>query len=118
MPSLQGLVAVDFGAADVGTVGVRWPELSWTRCMSSLQGLVAVDLSAADVETLGVRLPELCMFIFGGESLATDIVVRVDLEQLLSQGGKASMASQRAYRELSPIHATGKGPVYLGRDCG
>ena len=85
--------------------------------MPSLQGLLAVDFGAADVGTLGVRWPELCMFIFGGESLAADTVVRVDLEQLLFQGGRGSTASQRTYRELAPIHAAGKVPVYFCREC-
>ena len=40
MPSLQGMVAVDFGAADVGALGVRWPEL----CMCMLDG----ESSSAD----------------------------------------------------------------------
>ena len=85
--------------------------------MPSLQGLLAVDFGAADVGTLGVRWPELCMFIFGGESLAAATLVRVDLEQLLFQGGRGSTASQRTYRELAPIHAAGKVPVYFGREC-
>ena len=53
------------------------------------------------------RWPELSMFIFGGESLAADTVVRVDLEQLLFEGGRGRTASQRAYRELAPVHAAG-----------
>ena len=57
------------------------------------------------------------MFIFGGESLAADTVVRVDLEQLLFEGGRGSSASQRAYRELAPVHAAGEVPVSLGREC-
>jgi hypothetical protein len=85
--------------------------------MPSLQGLLAVDFGAADVGTLGVRWPELCMFIFGGESLAAATLVRVDLEQLLFQGGRGSTASQRTYRELAPIYAVGKVPVYFGREC-
>ena len=85
--------------------------------MPSLQGLLAVDFGAADVGTFGVRWPELCMFIFGGESLAAATLVRVDLEQLLFQGGRGSTASQRTYRELAPIHAAGKVPVCFGREC-
>ena len=85
--------------------------------MPSLQGLLAVDFGVADVGTLGVRWPELCMFIFGGERLAADTVVRVDLEQLLCQGGRGSTTSQRTYRELATIHAAGKVPVYFCREC-
>ena len=68
--------------------------------------------------TLGVRWMELCMLIFGGESLAADTVVRVDLEQLRFKGaGEARLRSAHTGSSL-PSMLRGKSPCIQAESAG